>query len=284
MNSTRAFAAIDLGAESGRVARGELSGEQVSLEVVHRFVNRPVCVNDGLHWDLLRLFADSLDGIAHAAQGRRLDGIGVDSWGVDYCLLNGSHRPLGLPFHYRDRRTEGMIALAHTKVSREALYARTGIQTMPINTVFQLMSEVDSPVMRSVERLAFIPDLFGLWLTGELMNEATIASTSGLLGASDGRWAREIIAELGLPETPFADDPVEPGTPIGTLLSRHEDTAPDAAGTPVWTVAGHDTASAFVAAPLRGPQHAVLSSGTWSLRRYRDRAHRSSTPARSSTT
>ncbi|MGO9905088.1 MAG: rhamnulokinase, partial [Solirubrobacteraceae bacterium] len=89
MNSTRAFAAIDLGAESGRVARGELSGEKVSLEVVHRFVNRPVCVNDGLHWDLLRLFADSLDGIAHAAQGRRLDGIGVDSWGVDYCLLNG---------------------------------------------------------------------------------------------------------------------------------------------------------------------------------------------------
>lgn len=265
MISTRAFAAIDLGAESGRVARGELSGEQVSLEVVHRFVNRPVCVNDGLHWDLLRLFADSLDGLAHAAQGRRLDGIGVDSWGVDYCLLNGSHRPLGLPFHYRDRRTEGMIALAHTKVSREALYARTGIQTMPINTVFQLMSEVDSPVMRSVERLAFIPDLFGLWLTGELMNEATIASTSGLLGASDGRWAHEIIAELGLPETPFADDPVEPGTPIGTLLSRHEDTAPDAAGAPVWTVAGHDTASAFVAAPLRGPQHAVLSSGTWSL-------------------
>lgn len=265
MNSTPAFAAIDLGAESGRVALGRFERGQVSLEVVHRFDNRPVWLNDGLHWDLPKLFADSLDGIAHAAGRCRLDGIGIDSWGVDYGLLDDSHRLLGLPFHYRDRRTEGMIDAVHAKVTREALYARTGIQTMPINTVFQLMSEVDSAAQRTAQRLAFVPDLFGLWLTGELVNEATIASTSGLLGVSDGRWAREVVTRLGLSEAPFAHDPVEPGTPIGTVLERHDAASGGAAGARVSTVAAHDTASAFVATPLRGPRDAVLSSGTWSL-------------------
>ncbi len=265
MNSARAFAAVDLGAESGRVALGRLDGEKVSLEIVHRFVNRPVWINDGLRWDLLKLFGDSLDGIARAADRERLDGIGVDAWGVDYALLDAAHRVLGLPFHYRDRRTEGMIAAVHAKVSREALYARTGIQTMPINTIFQLMSEGTSPSARIAERLAFVPDLFGLWMTGELVGEATVASTSGLLGAADGRWARDLIAQLGLPEAPFAHDPVEPGTPVGTLLARHDEACGAAAGTSVWTVGGHDTASAFVAAPLRGPRDAIVSSGTWSL-------------------
>lgn len=265
MNRALAFAAIDLGAESGRVALGRFEDERVSLEVVHRFVNHPVWLNDGLHWDLPKLFADSLDGIAHATQRCRLDGIGIDSWGVDYGLLDGSARLLGLPFHYRDRRTEGMIGAVHAKVSRDALYARTGIQTMPINTVFQLMSEVDSPAQRAAERLAFVPDLFALWLTGELVSEATIASTSGLLGVSDGRWARELVTQLGFPQKPFAHDPVEPGTPIGTVLRHHDGASGGAAGARVSTVAAHDTASAFVAAPLRGPQDVVLSSGTWSL-------------------
>lgn len=228
MNRARTFAAVDLGAESGRVALGRFDGERVSLEVVHRFPNRPVWLNDGLHWDLPRLLADSLDGIAQAAAEQQLDGIGVDAWGVDYALLDASRHVLGLPFHYRDRRTDGMIAAAHAKVSREALYERTGIQTMPINTIFQLMSEAGSPAACAAERLAFVPDLFGLWMTGQLVNEAT-------------------------------------GTPVGTLLSRHDEACGEAAGASVWTVAGHDTASAFVAAPLRGPRDAVLSSGTWSL-------------------
>jgi rhamnulokinase len=223
VNSSRAYAAIDLGAESGRVALGRLDGERVELEIVHRFPNRPVWLNDGLHWDLPKLFADSLDGIAQAAAEQRLDGIGVDAWGVDYALLDASRRVLGLPFHYRDRRTDGMIAAAHAKVSRETLYRRTGIQTMAINTVFQLLSEADSPAARAADSLAFIPDLFDLWMTGELVNEATIASTSGLLSATDGLWARDLIAQLGLPRAPFADDPVEPGTCVGTLLSRHDD-------------------------------------------------------------
>jgi rhamnulokinase len=262
---SRAYAAVDLGAESGRVALGRLDGKRIKLEIVHRFGNRPVWLNDGLHWDLPRLFADALDGIARSAASQPLDGIGVDAWGVDYGLLDASRRLLGLPFHYRDRRTDGMVAAAHGKVSKEALYARTGIQTMPINTVFQLLAEADGPAALASDRLAFIPDLFGLWLTGELVNEVTVASTSGLLSASDGRWARELVAQLGLPEAPFRHDPVEPGTPIGTLLSRHDETCGGAAGARVWAVASHDTASAFAAAPLRGPRDAVLSSGTWSL-------------------
>ena len=265
MNSSRAFAAVDLGAESGRVALGRLDGDRVSLEIVHRFANHPVWLNDGLHWDLLKLFDESLDGIGRAAEIARLDGIGVDAWGVDYALLDAGNRVLGLPFHYRDGRTEGMIAAVHAKVSREGLYTRTGIQTMPINTIFQLMSEADSPAARAAERLAFVPDLFGLWMTGQLVNETTIASTSGLLGADDGRWARDLVAQLGFPAAPFARDPVEPGVSVGTVLTRHDAACGDAAGATVWTVAGHDTASAFVAAPLHGPRDAVLSSGTWSL-------------------
>jgi rhamnulokinase len=261
----RAFAAVDLGAESGRVALGWFDGERVSLDVAHRFANRPVWLNDGLHWDLIGLFGASLDGIGRAAAETPLDGIGVDSWGVDYALLDRAHRVLGPPFHYRDRRTDGMIASVHARVSREALYARTGIQTMPINTIFQLTSEADSPAARVAERLAFVPDLFGLWLTGQLVGEATIASTSGLLGALDGRWARDLISQLGLPEAPFAHDPVEPGAPVGSLLESHGETIGHGAGTRVWTVAAHDTASAFVATPLRGRRDAVLSSGTWSL-------------------
>ena len=109
MSSSRAFAAVDLGAESGRVAVGRLDGEQIRLEIVHRFANRPVWLNDGLHWNLMKLFADSLDGVGRAGETARLEGIGVDTWGVDYALLDGSHRVLGPPFHYRDRRTQGMI-------------------------------------------------------------------------------------------------------------------------------------------------------------------------------
>jgi rhamnulokinase len=265
VNSARAFAAIDLGAESGRVALGRFDGTRVDLEIAHRFPNHPVWLNDGLHWDLPRLFADSLDGVARAAAQEQLDGIGVDAWGVDYALLDASRRVLGLPFHYRDRRTEAMVAAVHAKVSRETLYERTGIQTMAINTIFQLMSEADTPAARAADRLAFVPELFGLWLTGELVGETTIASTSGLLGAQDGRWARDLIAQLELPLAPFVHDPREPGVAVGTLLGRHDDACGRAARARVWAVAGHDTASAFVAAPLRGPRDAVLSSGTWSL-------------------
>jgi len=260
-----AYAAVDLGAESGRVVLGRLAGERIDLEVVHRFPNRPVRLLDGTHWNLLALFTESLLGLAQAAGRTRLEGVGIDTWGVDYALLDAKHRVLGLPFHYRDPRTAHMAERAFSRVPREELYAVTGIQIMPINTVFQLLADEGTVALGGAKRLAFVPDLFALWLTGVLANESTIASTSGLLDARTGTWAREIVARLGLPAEPFSGDPVEPGTTLGPILGHHAATAGAAAGVRLHLVAGHDTASAYAAAPIRSPNAAVLSSGTWSL-------------------
>jgi rhamnulokinase len=251
------YAAVDLGAESGRVVAGRIEGGRVTLEVVHRFPNRPVALPDGMRWNLLHLFTEALEGLRLA----RPDGIGVDAWGVDYALLDDANRVLGLPFHYRDPRTQGMVERAHARVAREELYAVTGIQTIPINTIFQLLADEGSAALAAAERIALVPDLFALWLTGELVNESTAASTTGLLDARSGTWARELISRLGLPAAPFSGDPAEPGTTIGPVLAHHEGVG----GVPVHAVAGHDTASAFAAAPLRSANSAVLSSGTWSL-------------------
>jgi rhamnulokinase len=257
---SESFAAIDLGAESGRVVLGRFDGGRVALEVVRRFANRPVRLPDGVRWNLLALFAEALDGLALAAERAPLRGAGVDAWGVDYALLDGRGRVLGLPFHYRDRRTEGMVARAHARVPREQLYAITGIQTIPINTIFQLLADEGSPALATAERIALVPDLFAFWLSGEFANELTAASTTGLLDARSGTWARELVDRLGLPPAPFAGEPVEPGTVLGPALAHHE-----LGGLPVHATAGHDTASAFAAAPLRTRHAAILSSGTWSL-------------------
>jgi len=237
------YAAIDLGASSGRVVCGRFDGSVMELEECHRFANRPVRLPDGLRWNLLHLFTEA----AGALGGRRLDGVGVDTWGVDYALLDSKHRVLGLPFHYRDARTEG--------VERVDNYAVTGIQHMPINTVYQLL--VDDRV-RDAHAIALVPDLLAYWLSGELANERTNASTTGLLDARTGEWAFELIERIGLPARPFGAL-VEPGVELGRALSHHEIEAP------VYTVASHDTASAYVAAPLRSEHDAVLSSGTASL-------------------
>jgi rhamnulokinase len=251
------FAAVDLGAESGRVVRGRLDGGRVELSVVHRFANRPLRLPDGLRWNLLSLFAETLQGLRQI--DAPLAGVGVDTWGVDYALLDGEGRVLGLPFHYRDARTDGMIERAHGRVPREELYGATGIQTMPINTVFQLLADEGTPALDACERIALVPDLIALWLSGELANEITNASTTGLLDARESRWARGLIERLRLPAAPFAGEPVEAGTTLGPVLDHHGVDAP------VHAVASHDTASAFVAAPLRNANAAILSSGTWSL-------------------
>jgi rhamnulokinase len=251
------FAAVDLGAESGRVVLGRFHGERVSLTVERRFENRPVRLPDGLRWNLLALFSEVVQGLRGIDAD--LAGVGVDTWGVDYALLDEDHRVLGLPFHYRDSRTEGMVERAHDRVPREELYAVTGIQTMPINTIFQLLADERSPALAAAARIALVPDLISLWLSGELVNEATNSSTTGLLDARSGTWARALIERLGLPAAPFAGDPVEPGVTLGPILEHH---GIDAS---VHTVASHDTASAFVAAPVRDERAAILSSGTWSL-------------------
>lgn len=261
-DATPTFAAADLGAESGRVIVGKLTGERLSLEEVCRFANSPVSLPDGLHWNTVSLFEQIRVGLNKAvATHGRLDGIGIDTWGVDYGLLDDKLRLLGIPYHYRDTRTEGMVELADERLPREQRYARTGTQTMPINTVFQLLAERDSPALQAAEHIALIPDLLGLWLTGTLANEATIASTTGLLDARTGGWACDTAEALGIPTRIFQGDTVEPGTFLGYVRSGVEKLA----GLPVWNVAAHDTASAFVAAPVTSPNSAILSSGTWSL-------------------
>jgi rhamnulokinase len=215
----------------------------MALEECHRFPNRPVRLPDGLHWNLLHLFTEAIG----ALRGRTLDGVGVDTWGVDYALLDEHHRVLGLPFHYRDERTEG--------VARVDAYTVTGIQYMPINTVYQLLVDDRVP---DADAIALVPDLLAYWLSGELANERTNASTTALLDARTGEWALELIERLGLPSRPFGAL-VEPGTRLGPVLAQHEIDAP------VFTVASHDTASAYVATPLRDEHSAILSSGTWSL-------------------
>jgi rhamnulokinase len=249
------YAAIDLGATSGRVLTGALHDGRVELEEAHRFDNRPVRLPDGLRWNLLHLFTESLEGLRRAGA---VDGIGVDTWGVDYALLDAEDRVLGLPFHYRDDRTDGMIERAFARVPAEQLYAATGIQTMPINTVFQLLADEGSAALAAAEHIALVPDLLALWLCGERANERTNASTTGLLDARSGEWALAAIESLGLPAKLFGPL-VEPGTALGPLLPHHDLSDPA-----VYAVASHDTASAFAAVPV--DEHAaILSSGTWSL-------------------
>ncbi len=260
-SSGRAFAAVDLGAESGRVIVGRVGASSLELEETHRFATTTVALPDGLHWNVLSLFGETLAGLAAAAARTKLAGIGIDAWGVDYGLLDGSHRLLGIPFHYRDQRTDGMIELAASRVPPAELYARTGIQTMPINTIYQLLAESGSPITEVAQYLAMIPDLLALWLTGAFANEATIASTTGLLDARTGAWADDVVAALGLPTLALRGTPREPGGLLGEVRGEHGAVA----ATPVWTVASHDTASAFVAAPISTPNAAILSSGTWSL-------------------
>jgi rhamnulokinase len=218
----------------------------MTLEPCHRFANRPVRLPDGLRWNLLHLFTEAVG----ALRGRTLDGIGVDTWGVDYALLDERGCVLGLPFHYRDERTEGASGVAG--------YEITGIQDMPINTVYQLLAEQDSAALRAADSIALVPDLLAYWLSGELANEVTNASTTALLDARTGEWAHGLIEQLGLPARPFKTL-VEPGTRLGPALAQHEIDAP------VYTVASHDTASAYAATPLRDEHSAILSSGTWSL-------------------
>ena len=234
------YAAIDLGASSGRVVTGLFDGSVMELVERHRFQNRPVQLPDGLHWNLLHLFTEAVG----ALRGRTLAGVGVDTWGVDYALLDEHNRVLGLPFHYRDERTEGASGVGGYEV--------TGIQDMPINTVYQLLAD---DRVHDAHALALVPDLLAYWLSGELANERTNASTTALLDARTGEWAYELIERVGLPARPFGSL-VEPGVCLGR--AREIDA-------PVYTVPSHDTASAFAATPIRDEQSAVLSSGTWSL-------------------
>jgi len=256
------YLAVDLGAESGRVVLGHFDAGRVSLEEVHRFPNTPVRLPDGLHWDVLRLLSEIKDGLAKAVRETQIEGVGVDSWGVDFGLLDREGALVSNPYHHRDTRTEGMMEEAFGLVPKEQIYDTTGIQFLPINTLYQLLAMRGSPLLEAAETMLLIPDLINYWLTGEKACEYTNATTTQLVDLEEGGWARSLFEGVDLPSRILAPI-VQPATELGPLLPEVAEEV--GAGSPVFAVASHDTASAVVAVPAEGEDFAYISSGTWSL-------------------
>src|ERR671919_1879975 len=256
------YLAVDLGGESGRVVLGRFDGGRVWLEEVHRFPNMPVRLPDGLHWDVLRILSEIKDGLAKAMRQEKIEGIGIDSWGVDFGLLDGEGALVSNPYHHRDARTEGMMEKAFGFVPKEEIYQTTGIQFLPINTLYQLLAMRGSPLLEAAETMLLIPDLMNYWLTGEKACEYTNATTTQLLALEEGGWAGDLFEGMGLPSHILAHI-VQPATQLGPLLPEVAEEV--VAGPPVFAVASHDTASAVVAVPAEGENFAYISSGTWSL-------------------
>jgi rhamnulokinase len=261
------YLAFDLGAESGRAILGTLDDGRLKLEELHRFPNVPVRTPAGLYWDSFRLFHEIQQGLAVAGRERklRLDGIGVDTWGVDFGLIGRDGSLVANPMHYRDARNDGMLEKTFAVVPREEIFAQTGVQFMQINSLCQLyaMKLAGSPGLDAATQLLFVPDLFNYWLTGVQRNELTEASTSQFYNPVEKRWATELFERLGLPVS-ILGEIVMPGTSLGPLLSHVAEAAGlDAA--PVYATASHDTAAAVAAVPAEGDGWCYISSGTWSL-------------------
>jgi rhamnulokinase len=262
------YLAIDLGASSGRVMRGLWDGQRFVLNELHRFPNGPVAVRGHLHWDVLRLWQEITSGIARYAtqEDAPLAGIGIDTWGVDFALLDRAGQLLGNPYHYRDRRTDGMLRVVDGYVSPERLYAQTGIQRLPINTLYQLVSMRQSgdPQLDAADTLLLMPDLFHYWLTGQKVAEYTNATTTQFFDARERRWAADLLAALELPSR-ILPPTVAPGTLLGELLPDVRSATGLRHSAPVIATATHDTASAVAAVPGLDERSAYISSGTWSL-------------------
>ena len=262
------FLAIDLGAESGRAILGTLADGKLTLDELHRFPNTPVRLPTGLYWDTLRLFHEIRHALSICGRERKiaLDGIGVDTWGVDFGLLGADGALVDNPRHYRDARNNAMLEKTFAVVPREEIFAETGIQFMQLNTLYQLhaMKLAGSPALETAHMLLFMPDLFNYWLTGVMRAEVSIASTSQFYNPVKNQWARGLMRRLGLPER-ILPEIVPSGARLGTLLPEIAETCGLAAATPVYATACHDTASAVAAVPAEGEDWCYISSGTWSL-------------------
>jgi rhamnulokinase len=259
---TETFAAVDLGATSGRVITGRVGADELDLADVHRFANVPVPLPDGLHWDVLGLYRQVLEGLRAAAEHDPVS-VGVDSWAVDFGLLDGDGVLLGNPHHYRDPRAARAMPEVSARVGDEELYRISGLQQLPINTVYQLVASRGSSVLDSARTLLMLPDLLVYWLTGDVGAERTNASTTGLFDARQRCWSTELMQRLGLPAGLFP--PLrEPGSAAGSLR-REVAGGWDVPELAVTRVASHDTASAVAAVPAAGRRFAFVSCGTWSL-------------------
>lgn len=262
--TTLRVAAVDLGATSGRVMAARVGPEVLTLEEVHRFPNGGVRVGDALVWDVVGLYREVLTGLRAVAASGPLHGIGIDSWAIDYGLLDRDGTLLGTPYSHRDRRTDGVMEEVLRTISAAELYATTGLQQLPFNTIYQLVAARDTAALAAAETMLLLPDLLGYWLTGTIGAERTNASTTQLYDAVRGEWALEIVVRVGIP-TAILPPLRDPGDRVGwvsddvaSALDLHQDV-------PVIAVGSHDTASAVVGVPAEGSGFGYVSSGTWSL-------------------
>lgn len=261
------YLAVDLGASSGRVMAGLWNGQEIELEEVHRFGSPAVYLPPYHHWDILAIYRDVVEGLRLARQeyGDRIVSAGVDTWGVDYGLLDGAGELLANPIQYRDERTLELLHSEQKRIGREKIYAETGIQFMFFNTLYQLAAErqANRAAFEKAKNLLFLPDLFNYWLTGKRVQERTIASTSQLLNPHTGEWSQKLLGELGLAQSKLFGPITEPGTVLGGVAPHLRAELGDSLR--VVAVCGHDTASAVAATPFASENSAFLSSGTWSI-------------------
>ncbi len=269
---TQVYLAVDLGASSGRVVAGEFTGQRLKLEEVSRFENGGVLANDRMYWNLLGLWGHIKEGLRAACTkyGDRIVSVGVDTWGVDFGLLNEQDELMGNPYHYRDRRTEGILDKAFEVVSRDEIFAATGLQFMPFNTLFQLfaMKRQGSPMLDSAKSLLMMPDLFHWLLSGEKSNEYTDATTTQFLDPQQNNWAFSLLERFGIPGH-LLGPVTPPGTRLGPIQSNVASEI-GSSGVQVVLPGTHDTASAVMAVPAKStpgkkPNWCYISSGTWSL-------------------
>ena len=262
---TKRVLAFDFGASSGRAIIGCFDGDKITLEEGHRFSNDPVSVGGTVYWDVLRLFYEIKQGIIKAKIAGGFDSIGIDTWGVDFGLIDSEGKLMENPVHYRDARTVGLVDEAFKTMPKEKLYGITGIQFMELNTLFQLISlkKYRPWMLERADKMLFMPDLFGYMLTGKMCAEYSIASTSQLIDLDKRTWSKEILDAFGIKESVFAPL-VQPGTVLGELSKEVcEECGVDPV--PVISVCGHDTQSAITSVPCEDGDFAFLSSGTWSL-------------------
>lgn len=262
---TKRVLAFDFGASSGRAIIGCFDGDKITLEEVHRFSNDPVSVGGTVYWDVLRLFYEIKQGIIKAKIAGGFDSIGIDTWGVDFGLIDSEGKLMENPVHYRDARTAGLVDEAFKTMPKEKLYGITGIQFMELNTLFQLISlkKYRPWMLERADKMLFMPDLFGYMLTGKMCAEYSIASTSQLIDLDKRTWSKEILDAFEIKESVFAPL-IQPGTVLGELSKEIcEECGVDPV--PVISVCGHDTQSAITSVPCEDGDFAFLSSGTWSL-------------------
>ena len=257
--------AVDLGAESGRVVLGRFDGGRITLEEVRRFPTGMTAVLGHKHWNLLRLYEEMLQAFKSAATAGKIQSVGVDSWGVDFVLLGPDGQPTGLPFAYRDSRTDGVMEKFFEIVPAAKVYAATGIQFMQVNTLFQLFSMAadKSPQLAAAKALLMVPDYFHYLFTGQCSTEFTNASTTQCVNIASGRWDENLLREVGIPAHIFQPI-VPPGSKVGSLTAEMQSLT-GLGDIPVIAPASHDTASAVAAVPAEGDDWAYISSGTWSL-------------------